>query len=296
MFGLWRKSKEPAEKKIAVENQDTEIEENISFVAEKSRSAADRASSQAKDRMQEAAREELQELRMIEDGRCPRCGRKVDMFLYTSICRFCGWNTFITPQQDGIVLNLKSGNSFQCDRIYQSQTNEVLCLKNQVVVARVPKESVDYVNYVWSGQELAEKEAKFQTEHSGVCAWCQKKIAPQPTDGSVGMNSGTLRRLLKEKSNGNGTNGTRTNGHETAVAAASAKTEPVVLYAAFGAYQEKFSFCCEKCLERFQHHYPTRVHRNCYEMECADCDQCIKKLDVPKGKGNYSRLLLEAAK
>jgi len=59
-------------------------------------------------------------------------------------------------------------------------------------------------------------------------------------------------------------------------------------YVAFGAMQEHYVFCSKPCLVAFRKQYPPRVHRNCYETECAVCDQCIKRFDVD----GYKRVML----
>jgi len=46
---------------------------------------------------------------------------------------------------------------------------------------------------------------------------------------------------------------------------------------AFGAAQERYCFCCDNCYEAFRKMYPARVHRNCYERDCATCDLCMKR-------------------
>lgn len=51
----------------------------------------------------------------------------------------------------------------------------------------------------------------------------------------------------------------------------------IIVYAAFGNNQERFVFCTDKCNESFQKQYPIRVHRNCYERPCPDCDLCNKR-------------------
>ncbi len=48
---------------------------------------------------------------------------------------------------------------------------------------------------------------------------------------------------------------------------------------AFGSTQERYCFCCDDCYEAFRKMYPARVHRNCYERSCADCDLCIKRYE-----------------
>ena len=51
-------------------------------------------------------------------------------------------------------------------------------------------------------------------------------------------------------------------------------------YVAFGAHQERYIFCSEKCMATFRTQYPSRIHRNCYETNCKDCVLCVKRFDV----------------
>ena len=55
--------------------------------------------------------------------------------------------------------------------------------------------------------------------------------------------------------------------------------QPIEEYVAFGAMQERYVFCSRQCLEAFRKQYPSRVHRNCYETDCENCDKCIKRYD-----------------
>ncbi len=50
-----------------------------------------------------------------------------------------------------------------------------------------------------------------------------------------------------------------------------------LLQIAFGSTQERFCFCSDECYEAFRQMYPSRVHRNCYERSCEDCDLCVKR-------------------
>ena len=52
---------------------------------------------------------------------------------------------------------------------------------------------------------------------------------------------------------------------------------------AFGASQERYCFCCDDCYEAFRKMYPARVHRNCYERDCATCDLCMKRYSDDEG-------------
>jgi hypothetical protein len=60
-------------------------------------------------------------------------------------------------------------------------------------------------------------------------------------------------------------------------------------YVALGPFQERHVFCSEKCQRSFRKRYPSRVHRNCYETDCADCELCIKRFDC----SNYKRRILK---
>lgn len=53
--------------------------------------------------------------------------------------------------------------------------------------------------------------------------------------------------------------------------------EPILVYAAFGNLQERYVFGNPENAEAFKKQYPVRVHKNCYERPCPDCDLCIKK-------------------
>ena len=49
------------------------------------------------------------------------------------------------------------------------------------------------------------------------------------------------------------------------------------VHIAFGSFQERHCFCSDECYEAFRQMYPSRVHRNCYERSCEDCDFCVKR-------------------
>lgn len=50
-----------------------------------------------------------------------------------------------------------------------------------------------------------------------------------------------------------------------------------LVHIAFGSSQERYCFCCDECYEAFRKMYPSRVHRNCYETNCNDCNLCMKR-------------------
>ncbi len=54
---------------------------------------------------------------------------------------------------------------------------------------------------------------------------------------------------------------------------------------AFGATQERYCFCSDDCFEAFRKMYPSRVHRNCYERSCTNCNLCIKRYEDEEAEG-----------
>ena len=50
-----------------------------------------------------------------------------------------------------------------------------------------------------------------------------------------------------------------------------------LVQAAFGTTQERYCFCSDDCYEAFRKMYPSRIHRNCYERDCEECDLCMKR-------------------
>lgn len=53
-----------------------------------------------------------------------------------------------------------------------------------------------------------------------------------------------------------------------------------IVYLALGTHQNRYIFCCDDCLEAFRTRYPSRVHRNCYEVDCGECNLCTKRFDT----------------
>jgi hypothetical protein len=62
----------------------------------------------------------------------------------------------------------------------------------------------------------------------------------------------------------------------------SKETDPTsdgfhLVQVAFGTTQERYCFCSDECYEAFRKMYPARIHRNCYERDCEECNLCTKR-------------------
>jgi hypothetical protein len=71
--------------------------------------------------------------------------------------------------------------------------------------------------------------------------------------------------------------------------------DKIVEYLAFGTFQHRYIFCSESCREDFKKHYPSRIHRNCYETDCESCDLCIKRYNNAHRETRAHARFIEAA-
>ncbi|MDP6037817.1 MAG: hypothetical protein QGG64_04645, partial [Candidatus Latescibacteria bacterium] len=150
-----------------------------------------------------------------------------------------GWFSFISPEEGKSLIHLLSGRAIECGTTFETKGGFVLGITDGVVRAKVPKDNVEYVEFAWTDEEIQCKRESRAREETGVCSWCEKSLTEEEEE-------------KKEKEN-------------------------VIVYAAFGNTQERFVFCTDKCNEAFQKQYPIRIHKNCYERSCIDCDLCSKR-------------------
>jgi hypothetical protein len=120
------------------------------------------------------------------------------------------------------------------DRCYVVKTGACLVIRSDVVVARLPREAYDYVEYVWTEDEIDQRHKQLVERMQISCGWCGDPADPDK-DGFH------------------------------------------MVHVAFGATQERYCFCSDDCYEAFRKMYPARVHRNCYERDCSECNLCVKR-------------------
>ena len=199
-------------------DQREQLEQDKKLLEEADDTGADEITREARRRLKEAAEQSLRSLKVIQGGRCPKCGEHIRQHLFAAICDSCGWNSY-----DG-------------ERAYMLKDGTTLLLRKDAVVARLRREAIGWVEYIWPDDELEQRRKKVLDQLTVKCSWCEKVCDPE-LDGFH------------------------------------------VVQVAFGANQERSSFCSDECYEAFRKMYPSRVHRNCYERSCADCNLCIKRYD-----------------
>ena len=239
--GIFKRADEAAstpgrEKQIVIEGQEEEAEEAISVLSQEGKEDLDETMEEINQAVKDAAKASLRDIRLMEEGRCPSCGHKTNRFLFTSVCANCGWFSFISPEEGHSKIYLKNGTAIECGTTFDTKGDYILGISEGVVRAKIAKPNVDYIDFVWTEEEIARKRQAEAREQAGICTWCEKLLSELEED-----------------------------------------EKPTIVYAAFGNYQNRYVFCSVKCEEAFKKQYPVRVHRNCYERPCVDCDLCIKK-------------------
>ena len=234
LFGKKEEEKKK-EKQIALVDQDSELEKEISLLTKEDKASVGKVISEVEGTIKEATKASIRDVKLLEEGRCPKCGRKTRQFLFTTVCEFCGWSTFITPEKGHALIHLKDGSLVESDTIFPIIKGDVLGITDDVVRVRMPVENISYIEYAWTDEEIVERRTQRRREERVVCEWCQKEVEQ---DEYV-----------------------------------------AIIYAAVGTHQERYQYCSEKCKRAFEKQYPMRVHRNCYETSCADCNECVKRYD-----------------
>ena len=224
------------EKHVVMEGQEEEAEEAMSVIAREGQDSLDQTMEEINESVQEAAKASLRDIRMMDEGRCPSCGHKTHQFLFTSVCEHCGWFSFISPEEGKSIIHLKNNGKVECGTTFDTKGGYILGITDGVIRAKVSKENVDYIEFVWTDDEIMRKREIRLKEEAGVCGWCENSLTDSDSE-----------------------------------------EDPVIVYAAFGNHQDRYTFCSKRCNRAFQRQYPVRIHKNCYNRSCIDCNLCIKK-------------------
>jgi len=241
-LGLTRESdggilQSPLQNTVLPDQQRDKLEKDILILDDEFGLKEKRLHKEAEKQVQYAAEDSLKQLHVIQMGLCPRCGEHLNENLFATVCEACGWNTYEVPERGPVRIHLRTSQApIEGDRCYVTATGDVFLLKNDVVIAKINKNAVDWIEYVWNEAEIAQRYRQVVDRLKIKCGWCEKDADPQQEGFSL-------------------------------------------VQVAFGSCQERHVFCSKECYEAFRKMYPSRVHRNCYERECAGCDLCTKRYD-----------------
>ena len=227
--------------------QDVELQDELDeLTASENPRNVDRAKTEAERAISDATFADIRGITLIERGRCPECGGRTELMVFSRVCTNCGWYRWGSQEAGTCMVILETGEKIKCDKIFNVKGDRILCVRDDVVQNLVSAASIRRVDYEWDKEKLERARFRYQKERTGVCDWCG--VGLRDLDESL--------PILED-------------------------------YVAFGAFQERFRLCSEKCLVSFRRQYPTRIHRNCYQTDCNTCDQCIKRFDTL----NFKRII-----
>ena len=220
---------------ILQNGQQEQFDHDMSILDDEKGTREERLHKEAEKDVRTAAEDSLKKLHIIQRGHCPKCGEPLHKHLFASICDNCGWHAFDTPNEGPVRVHLSDNRNFvEGERCYVVKKGDVLVLKKDIVVAKVPASSVSWIEYLWNDEEISQRHRQVVDQMTILCGWCNKEADPE-NDGFH------------------------------------------LVHVALGGTQERYCFCSDDCYEAFRKMYPARVHRDCYERKCDDCNLCVKR-------------------
>ena len=218
---------------IFQDQEQIRFDENLRIVNEEN--AVERSQKTADKEVRAAAEQSLKRLHVLQRGRCPICGDALRQYLFVSVCDSCGWSSWSMPRSGGVKVHLqKGGEPITGDAAYVIKDGVTIVRRGEIVFARLPRDTVLWIEYVWTDAELRERERGLRERLNIACGWCGHEVDPE-------------------------------------------KEGFHLVHAAFGTTQERYCLCSDDCYEAFRKMYPPRIHRNCYDRDCEDCDLCLKR-------------------
>lgn len=171
---------EPVDRIMLAPDQQESFEHDLDVLEDEDLLHEDELHKEATREVQDAAKISLKRLHVIQMGRCPMCQEHLRRHKFASICESCGWHTFDVPRKGPVRVHMKGGGNEAVvgDRCYVVKTGFVLVMQDDVVVAKIPKEAYDYVEYVWSKEEVEDRHRSMLGHLNIMCAWCNDKADP----------------------------------------------------------------------------------------------------------------------
>ena len=130
-------------------DQREHLEQDKKLLEETDYGGADEISREANRRLREAAEQSLRSLKVIQGGRCPKCGEHIRQHLFAEVCDSCGWNSYEIPRTGGVKIHLLgSEGALEGERAYVLKDGTILLLRQDAVVARLRREALAWIEYI----------------------------------------------------------------------------------------------------------------------------------------------------
>ncbi len=179
-----KRDRERFPRSMSLSEPSEELEEHLSLLNAEDRAAVARVTREVDSKIVEAARESVKEFKMIEEGRCPECGQKARRFLFTTVCEHCGWSSYGRPQNGRVIVHLRDGSTLVCEETIHTP-EEVLCVTQDVVRHRIPRNVVISIEFDWAEEEIKRRRDQLAREEQGQCSWCMKPLKRSDEDTRV---------------------------------------------------------------------------------------------------------------
>ncbi|MCK5801968.1 MAG: hypothetical protein KAI66_04010 [Lentisphaeria bacterium] len=179
IFGKSKESQDDLEldetgldKSILQQEQQENLEQDISILEDEDGKREQHLQKVAEKEVQSAAEDSVKKLHVIKMGRCPVCNDHLHQHLFASICESCGWHKFDMPKTGPVRIHMRNGNTIEGERCYVVKTGSCLLLKDDLVVAKIPRDAYNQVEYVWSENEIDQRHKQVAERMNLACGWC----------------------------------------------------------------------------------------------------------------------------
>ncbi|MBT3376340.1 MAG: hypothetical protein HN742_35350 [Lentisphaerae bacterium] len=161
------------DKSVLQEDQQEYLEQDISILEDEDGTREQKLQKVAEKEVQSAAEDSLKKLHVIKLGRCPICNEHLRQHLFASICEACGWHEFDAPRNGPVRVHLRHQQDvIEGDRVYVVKTGAALIIKNDLVVSKVPRDAYDWIEYLWSENEIDQRHKQVVDRMQITCGWC----------------------------------------------------------------------------------------------------------------------------
>ena len=161
------------EKLILQDSDQENLQHDINILEDEDGSRGQKLQKVAEKEVQSAAEDSLRKLHVQRMGRCPACGEHLRQHLFANICEACGWHSFDVPREGPVRVHMRHRETWvEGDRCYMVKTGACLVVKADMVIAKIPRDAYDYVEYVWSEDEIDQRHRQVVDRMQITCGWC----------------------------------------------------------------------------------------------------------------------------
>ena len=143
--------------------QDTDLQEELDeLTATENPRNVDRAKTEAERTISDATFADIRGITLIERGRCPECGGRTELMVFSRVCTNCGWYRWGSQEAGSCTVILNSGEKIKCDKIFNAKGDQILCVKEDVVQNLVSASSIRRVDTIGTKKSWKRRATAFR--------------------------------------------------------------------------------------------------------------------------------------